>query len=114
MKKEKIFFHPIDGSGSLTISWSPGPKGDAVEAKRGNGVGFFSEREDLLSVIFDEVRADHDQQSLKFDSISVEIKANNGRITYAIIKNRAVLRPRKASKRKIVLKKRASSLITKH
>lgn len=86
MKKEKIFFHPIDGSGSLTISWSSGPKGDAIEAKRGNGVGFFSERGDLLSVIFDEVRADHDAQILRFDSISVEINVNNSRIAYSKIR----------------------------
>jgi hypothetical protein len=30
MKKGKVFFHPIEGSGALTISWSSRPKGDAV------------------------------------------------------------------------------------
>ena len=57
MKKGKVFFHPIEGSGSLTISWSSEPKGDAVEAKKGFGVGFFSDKKDLLCVIFDEVKS---------------------------------------------------------
>ncbi len=55
MNKGKVFFHPIENSGALTISWSSGSKGDATEAKKGSGVGFFSENGDLLSVIFDEV-----------------------------------------------------------
>ena len=50
MKKGKVFFHPIDGSGSLTISWSSEPKGDAVEAKKGTGVGFFSKKKDLSTI----------------------------------------------------------------
>jgi hypothetical protein len=41
MRKRTVFFHPIEGSGSLTISWTSGPKGNAVEAKKGSGVGFF-------------------------------------------------------------------------
>jgi len=48
VKKGKVFFHPIEDSGPLTISWSSVPKGDAVEAKKGAGVGFFSEKGDLL------------------------------------------------------------------
>jgi hypothetical protein len=84
MKKGKVFFHPIDGSASLTISWSLGPKGDAVEAKIGAGVGFFSDTGDLLCVIFDEVQADHDQQTLKFDRYLVKITVKNGRVTYDV------------------------------
>lgn len=41
MKKGKVFFHPIDGSASLTISWTSVPRGDAMEARKGAGVGFF-------------------------------------------------------------------------
>ncbi len=84
MKKGKVFFHPIDGSGSLTISWSSGPKGDAVEAKRGSGVGFFSESGDLLCVIFDEVKAVKDHQILEFVTHIVEISVKNGQTTYTI------------------------------
>ena len=84
MKKAKVFFHPIDGSGALTISWSSGPKGDAVEAKKGSGVGFFSERGDLLCVIFDEVQADNDHQILEFDRDHVEITIKNGRVVHTV------------------------------
>ncbi len=80
----KVFFHPIEGSASLTISWTPGPKGDAVEAKRGAGVGFFSDKGDLLCVIFDEVQSTLDQQILEFPGKLVEITVKNGRVKYTI------------------------------
>lgn len=84
MKKEKVFFHPIDGSGSLTISWSSRPKGDAIEAIKGSGVGFFSEKKDLLCVIFDEVAASTDHQTLEFDQDCITITVKNGKISYEI------------------------------
>ena len=82
MKKGKVFFHPNENSGALTISWSSKPKGDAVEANKGSGVGFFSENGDLLCVIFDEVRADNDHQILEFDRYHIEVVIKNGRIEY--------------------------------
>ncbi|MBI2742594.1 MAG: hypothetical protein HYX48_01590 [Chlamydiales bacterium] len=84
MKKGKVFFHPIEGSASLTISWSSGPKGDAVEAKKGSGVGFFSDKGDLLCVIFDEVQSADDQQTLQFTRDCVEITVKNGRVKYVL------------------------------
>jgi hypothetical protein len=84
MKKAKVFFHPIDGSGPLTLSWSSTPKGDAVEAKKGNGVGFFSEKGDLLCVIFDEVQSLQDRQVLEFKNDRVEIRVKNGRVIHTI------------------------------
>jgi hypothetical protein len=48
MKKGKTFYKPIEGSAPLTISWSSLPKGDAIEAKRGDGVGFFSDAGDTF------------------------------------------------------------------
>jgi len=106
MKKEKIFFHPIDGSGSLTISWSSGPKGDAVEAKKGSGVGFFSEKGDLLCVIFDEVQSDNDHQILEFDRDRIEITMKNGKIAYAATQVKIASRPRKKqAKRKLPIKR---------
>jgi hypothetical protein len=84
MKNEKVFFHPIDGSGPLTISWSSEPKGDAVEAKKGFGVGFFSKNGDLLSVIFDEVEAKKDHQILEFGDARVEITVKNDQITFIL------------------------------
>ncbi len=89
MKKGKVFFHPIEGSGSLTISWSCGPKGDAVEANKGFGVGFFSERGDLLSVIFDEVKEDKDHQFLEFDQDLVEVIVKHGKPAYTVIRKEA-------------------------
>ncbi len=75
-----MFFHPIDGSGSLTISWSSGPKGDAVEVKKGAGVGLFSEKGDPLCVIFDEVQSDNDHQILEFKSYCIEINIKDSRV----------------------------------
>lgn len=84
MRKGKVFFHPIEGSGSLTISWSPGPKGDAIEAQNGAGVGFFSDKGDLLSVIFDEILAEEDHQTLKFANYSIEVKVKKGKVAYMV------------------------------
>jgi hypothetical protein len=84
MKKGKVFFHPIEGSGVLTISWTSGPKGDAVEAKKGSGVGFFSDSGKLLCVIFDEVQASHDQQTLEFDLYRVEIAVKKNKVTHTV------------------------------
>jgi hypothetical protein len=104
MKKAKIFFHPIDGSASLTISWSLGPKGDAIEAKKGAGVGFFSDADDLLCVIFDEVQAVQDHQILEFNRNRIEITVKNGKVTYNVseIKTRSTI-PKKRVKRRPLL-----------
>jgi hypothetical protein len=83
MRKGKVFFHPIEGFGALTISWTSGPKGDAVEAKKGDGVGFFSDTGDLLCVVFDEVQSPQDQQSLEFDRYRVEISVKSGKVTHS-------------------------------
>jgi hypothetical protein len=95
MKKGKVFFHPIDGSGSLTISWSSEPKGDAVEAKKGSGVGFFSEKKDLLCVIFDEVKSNNDHQVLEFDRYRIEIALKNGQVEYTLTQRNSNQRVRK-------------------
>lgn len=95
MKKAKVFYHPIDGSGALTISWSSGPKGDAVEAKKGSGVGFFSEKGDLLGVIFDEVQSDNDHQILEFDRDHIEITIKNGKVVHTVTQVKTTSRPRK-------------------
>ncbi len=84
MKKGKVFFHPVEGSAPLTISWSSASKGDALEAQNGIGVGFFSEKGDLLCVVFDDVKVDDDQQLLQFENYFVEIHAKEGRVKYAL------------------------------
>jgi hypothetical protein len=84
MKKGKVFFHPIEGTGSLTISWTSGPKGDAIEAKKGAGVGFFSEEGALLSVVFDEVDSSEDHQTLEFNCYRVGVTLKNGQVSYTL------------------------------
>jgi hypothetical protein len=101
MKKGKVFFPPLDGSASLTISWSSDPKGDAIEAKKGSGVGFFSDTGDLLCVIFDEVEASEDNQVLEFRCDRIELKVKNGKATYHVSKlNPKSLKDKKHSCRK--------------
>jgi hypothetical protein len=85
MKKPKIFFNPIAGSSILSITWFPGPLGDAVEANNGLGVGFFAHNGDLLSVQFDDVNEKHDNQILEFDHYRVEVKVDKGKVSYSLI-----------------------------
>jgi hypothetical protein len=95
MRKGTVFFHPIEGSGSLTISWTSGPKGDAVEAKKGSGVGFFSDSGALLCVIFDEIQASQDQQTLEFNRYRIELFVKNSKVTYSVAETKPKLSPRK-------------------
>ena len=105
MKHPKIFFNPIAGSSVLSITLFSGPLGDAVEAKRGAGVGFFAHNGDLLSVQFDDVEEKEDHQILEFDHYTVEVTVNNGRVTHSIsktparstVKSTRSKRPRKAA-----------------
>lgn len=62
--KPKVFFKPIEGSAPLSISWYPGPYGDAHEAKESNGVYFTAPNGDLLAVQFDDVSEAKDHQVL--------------------------------------------------
>jgi hypothetical protein len=100
MKKGKVFFHPIDGSGSLTISWGSEPKGDAIEAKKGSGVGFFSQKKDLICVIFDEVKSNHDHQILEFERYRIEITIKHGQVEYSVTQHNATPRLRRRSLRR--------------
>lgn len=95
MRKGKVYFHPIDGSGPLTISWTSEPKGDAVEAKKGAGVGFFSNTGKLLCVIFDEVTHSQDRQFLEFCRYRVKITVNNGKVTHSVTDSQSKPRIRK-------------------
>lgn len=84
MSKGRVFFNPIDGSAPLSIYWHTGPKGDAIEAKKGDGVGFFSSSGDLLGVIFDDVNEKKDHQALFFDRYCVEVTTRDGKVSYAM------------------------------
>ena len=93
MKRGKVFFHPMEGSGQLSISWSSAPKGTAVEAKKENGVGFFSNSGDLLSVIFDDVSASEDHQVLEFKKYKIEISVRRGVVKHKVTQ---LIRPKVA------------------
>lgn len=84
MKKAKLSFRVIGDSGPLTISWFDGPKGDAVEAKNGIGVGFFSSDGALLCVEFDDMNEKHDSKTLEFDSYRVEASVKKGKVSYSV------------------------------
>lgn len=84
MKKAKISFRIIGDSGPLSISWFEGPKGDAVEAKNGIGVGFFSTTGDLLMVEFDDVDENKDHQHLEFDRYRIEVTVNKGKASFLL------------------------------
>lgn len=81
MKKAKISFRVFGDSGPLTISWFEGPKGAAIEAKNGIGVGFFSSDGTLLCVEFDDMSERIDQQVLEFDHYRVEASISKGKIS---------------------------------
>jgi len=84
MKRGEVFFHPMEGSGQLSITWSSAQKGPAIEAKKGNGVGFFSTKGDLLSVLFDDVTALDDHQVLEFKKYKIEISVKDGVVKHKV------------------------------
>lgn len=63
-KKPEVSFRALDGSGPLTIYWYSGPYGDAVEAKKGDGVVWLTPNGELLAAEFDDVAVDGDDQTL--------------------------------------------------
>lgn len=100
MRKSKISFRVIGDSGPLSISWFDGPKGDAVEAKNGIGVGFFTTNGELLMVEFDDVKEIKDEQHLDFDKYRVETSVNKGKVTYSLIELKPVKKASKSIKKR--------------
>jgi hypothetical protein len=82
--KPKIFFHPIEGSAPLSISWYPGPYGDAHESKEGSGVYFTSPNGELLAVQFDDVDEKQDQQTLTTKGFRVSVTVKSGKVSVRI------------------------------
>lgn len=86
MKKPEISFRPYGGSGPLSIYWSEGPYGDAIEAIKGNGVSWHSASGELLGVEFDDVSEKEDTQTLKlFNNIKINLKIINGKISFEVL-----------------------------
>lgn len=83
MKKPEISFRSHSGSGPLSIYWSQGPYGDAIEASSGNGVSWHSPNGELLGVEFDDVSDTNDSQTLTLvNGTKINLKVNNGKITF--------------------------------
>lgn len=95
MKKAKVTFIPIDGTGALHLDFQPGPFGDATEARKGDGVGFFSQNGELQGITFDDVDKERDHQVLEFDRYRVEVSVNKGKVSHSVVPLDA---PRKASR----------------
>ncbi len=100
MKKAKISFRVIGDSGPLSISWFDGAKGDAVEAKNGIGVGFFSTDGELLMVEFDDLDEKNDHQVLNFDHYKVEVTVTKGKVSFSMDELEPKKKPIKASKKR--------------
>ena len=83
-KRPKVSFRVIGKSGPLSITWHPGPLGNAVEANNEIGVGFFAYNGDLLSVEFDDVSENKDQQHLEFDRYRVDVSVDKGKVSFSV------------------------------
>jgi len=82
MKRPTISFRYFEDSGPLSIYWHTGPYGDAVEAVRGRGVGWFTPNGELLGVEFDDVALRNDRQLLKFkNGAEVEVVVKKGKVS---------------------------------
>jgi hypothetical protein len=86
MKKPEVSFRSHSGSGPLSIYWSPGPYGDAIESLSGNGVSWHSPNGELLGVEFDDVLEINDSQSLTLkNGTKVNVKVNKGKVTFELV-----------------------------
>jgi hypothetical protein len=82
MKKPTISFRHFGGSGPLSVYWYPGPYGDALEARDGSGVGWFTPNGELLGVEFDNVTFERDHQTLTFPGGErIEVRVAHGRVS---------------------------------
>ena len=80
MRKPAISFRHFGGSGPLSVYWHPGPYGDAVEAARGSGVGWFTPTGEVLGVEFDDVTFEQDEQCLEFSNgVAVRLRVRRGK-----------------------------------
>ena len=100
MKKAKITFLPIDGTGALHIDFQPGPFGDATEARQGEGVGFFSASGKLMGVTFDDVNEKRDHQIIKFERHCIEVKINQGKVLHSVSITETKKRTKKSEEKK--------------
>lgn len=103
MSKPKVSFRVIGESGPLSITWSPGPLGDAIEDKNGIGVGFFSPSKELLGVEFDDVNSKNDHQILEFGRFKIEINVKSGKVSHKLIELDSPKKYPKSKKKSLVI-----------
>ncbi len=85
MKRPRVSFRHFSGSGPLSIYWHDGPYGDAVEARKGNGVAWLAPNGELLGVEFDDVAWKQDEQALELPNADVvRVKVRRGRATVVV------------------------------
>ena len=85
--KPIISFRVIGSSGPLSIYWSEGPFGNAIESKEGNGVVWLSAKGELLGAEFDDIKKDNDHQRISIpDGTVIEVEITNGIVKF-ITKN---------------------------
>ena len=90
MKSPTISFRVIGNSGLLSVSWSEGPFGNAVECKNGKGVVWLSSTGELLAVEFDDVQKDNDCQKLTApDGTVIELTVKNNKVNFEIFKKQS-------------------------
>ena len=90
MKSPAISFRVIGNSGPLSVSWSEGPFGNAVESKNGNGVMWLSSTGELLAVEFDDVQKDNDCQKLTApDGTVIELTVKNNKVNFEIFRKQS-------------------------
>ena len=90
-QKPKIFYHPIEGSAPLSVSWYPGPYGDAHEAKESNGVYFAAPNGEILAVQFDDVSEARDHQEMTLP--------NGERVAVDVVKGKVKVHRSKATRK---------------
>jgi hypothetical protein len=89
MKKPTISFRHFGGSGPLSVYWHAGPYGDAEEAARGSGVGWFTPTGEVLGVEFDDVLCKQDKQRLEFgNGVVVRVHVQRGKVRVELDKRR--------------------------
>ena len=84
LRKAKVSYIPMAGSGALHLDFQPGPFGDATQASSGEGVGFFSPMGDIQGVTFDDVCERSDNQVLEFDGYRLEVSVRRGKVSYQL------------------------------
>lgn len=99
MKTPSVSFRIIGNSGPLSLYWSEGPFGDAVESREGNGVVWLSGSGELLAAEFDDVNKTQDHQTLTSpEGTIIEVTVKTGKVKYHLLKKQVHKLPERRKK----------------